>query len=231
MTRVSRMTRVARLRALLALLVVAAASAGACNIAAPAFYILHGPPRTPAVYTLADRPTVIFVDDRANAIPRQPDAMRRLLDDEASRQLMEKKVLSNTIRPQDEISVARRHDRYSDVLSIGAIGEAVGAEQVIYVQMIEFRETPDGFTPRPQGACEVKVIDVANQARLFPPPDAPTPSHAVRVLLPAVNEELYKSNPGRLQIYRTLAGEMGSEIAKLFYEHETKELGGQLEAP
>jgi hypothetical protein len=212
-----------------AALLVAALAAGSCNILGPAAYLVYGPPRTDAVYKLTDRPTVVFVDDRANTIPRQSDGMCRTIADQVSRELMKKNVLTTTIRPGDAIGVARRYDRYGDVLSIDAIGEAVKAEQVIYVQMVDFSDTPDGVTPRPQAACEVKVIDVAGDTRLFPPADAAAPTHAVRAALPFVDEELYSSSSGRLQIYRQLAEELGSQVAKLFYSHETKELGGQLD--
>jgi hypothetical protein len=210
------------------LLVAASAATGACNVLAPAFYIVHGPPRTEAVHKLSDVPTVVFVDDRRNAIPRQADGMRRAIADRVSRDLMVNKVLATTIRPQDAISVSRSQDRHGAIMPIDAIGEAVGAAQIIYVQMVEFRESPDGFTPRPEGACEVRVIDVQNDVRVFPAPDAPSPSHMVRVALPAVEADLYRSNHGLLRIDQALAEELGNQIGKLFYAHETKELGGQL---
>ena len=43
-----------------------------------------------------------------------------------------------------------------------------------------------------------------------------------------VNEDLYRSMSSRRALEEKLALELGERIAKLFYEHETKELGGNL---
>ena len=99
-----------------------------CNIAAPIYYLLHGPARTPAVYDLADRPTVVFVDDRSNTIAHNAASMRRLIAATVSTELMRKNLLTVTIRPQDALAMSRQHDRFKDVMPVDAIGEAVGAE-------------------------------------------------------------------------------------------------------
>ena len=40
-----------------------------CNILSPAAYLAMGQDKAPAKYVLEDRSTVVFVDDRNNAIP------------------------------------------------------------------------------------------------------------------------------------------------------------------
>jgi hypothetical protein len=211
-----------------ALFAIAAAGPAGCNIVAPAYFLLHGPPKTPAAYELEDRPTIVFVDDRNNAIPRNSATLRRSIADHTSEDLMTREILTTTIRPQDAISLARQSDRFDEVMSIEELGRAVGAEQVIYVQMLAFTETVDGATPRPAAACEVKVIDVVNRYRLFPPDGGDESGFMVQVTMGTLNTEAYQSASSRLQIHQALAIKTGDEVAKLFYDHETTELGGNL---
>ncbi len=139
-----------------------------CNIIAPLAILLAPDPKVEAAYKLQDRPTVVFVDDRHGVV--SPTTLRRVLADRISQDLMLKKVVTQTISPRDAEAVARQRDSHNSMLPIDAIGRAVGAEQVIYVEIIEFTDRIDRYTPRPKGACRVRVLDVTNRVRLFPPP-------------------------------------------------------------
>jgi hypothetical protein len=197
-----------------------------CNIVGPAAYIIEGPPSVEAQHTLADVPTLVFIDDRSNVV--NPVSLRRVIADKASEVLMVKKLLTTTISPQDAMTVARQRERNSNILSIEDIGKTVGAQQVIYVEMLQFQDTPDGFTPRPMAACRVRLIDVENRKRLFPPPDSQEASRLVQVMTREVDPSIYSTRSGRLQVFNILAEDIGEEVAKLFYKHERKELGGNL---
>jgi hypothetical protein len=215
----------------LAVVVVVAVSATlpGCNIVAPVYYLIEGPPKTPAMYTLPDVPTVVFIDDRNNAIKRNSDILRRRIADETSRRLMKQKLVTTTIRPQDAIAAARVHDRHDKVLSIDGIAESVGAEQIIYVQLVEFTESTDGYTPRPYAVARVKVLDVVNNVRLFPAPGGLEDFHLLEVIGLPQNTELYQNQTSIQVVHQELADLMGEKIAKLFYTHETKEIGSQLD--
>ena len=216
-----------RFRTWLTLGLMALASLGAgCNILGPASYIVSGPPTIEAQHTLADVPTVIYIDDRSNQV--NPISLRRVIADTASEDLMVKELLTTTISPQDAMNIAARNDRNKQIMSIEDIGKAVGAKQVIYVEMLQFTDTPDGFTPRPIAACRVRVVDVENRQRVFPGPDVRDASHPMQVMTREVDPELYRTRSGRLQVFQGLAVETGHEIGKLFYKHERKELGGNL---
>lgn len=208
-------------------LVLALASAGGCNILGGVGYIVHGPPKAPAVYELQDRPTVIFVDDRNSTIPARSEIIRRRIAEVASRELMNRGLVTVTIQPQDALAAARLHDRYEQVMSIDKIGATVGAEQVIYVEMLAFKATTDGYTPKPYAACMVKVWDADANERLFPGPEVPEGAHPLQVSGLPVNPELYRSRGTLVQVYETLADQVGIELTKLFYEHEIRELGSQ----
>ncbi|MDG2291928.1 MAG: hypothetical protein P8L37_04655, partial [Phycisphaerales bacterium] len=120
-----------------------------CNIASAVGYAVHPEPEFEAEYTLANVPTVIFIDDRRGVV--NPTRLRRVIADEATAQLMEEGVISegNMIAPRDAMVAARRSDRSDDVVPIAHIAELVGADQVIYVDVNQFALTFDGVTPDP----------------------------------------------------------------------------------
>ena len=212
------------------MIVVAATSAGlvSCNILGPATYFAFGQSKAEAKYVLLDRRTVVFVDDRHNAIPLNATRIRRTIADKVSMDLMAQEVLTATISSRDAMALARRRDREGKLLSMETIGESVGAQQVIYVEMMGFRGSPDGVTPRPSASCRVKVIDVANRTRLFPAPDAHQAWQDVSVESLPISLELYRTAAGRREIEEMLAKLLGDQVAKLFYGHVPREIGTRL---
>lgn len=197
-----------------------------CNVVGPAAYLVEGPPKTDAVHTLADVPTVVYIDDRAGVVPAN---LRPVIADKISQDLMVKKALTTTIRGQDAMAYANRHERHSDLLSMEEIGKAVGAKQMIYVRMVQFSDTEDGYVPRPLAQCEVRVLDIENRQRVFPPADGDQSAVPVRAATREVDPDLYRTRSGRLKVFESLADETGTAIAKLFYKHETRELGASLQ--
>lgn len=208
-----------------ALEVAACCCIGGCNIVAPVAVLVTPPPTIPAQYTLQDVPTVVFVDDRDNMV--NPSSLRRVIADSASSEILDEKLVSMTISPQDAMLIASRSDRNNALMNIEEIGKAVGAHQVIYVKITQFAATEDGYTPVPIAAASVKVIDVVNHARVFPGSDM-AEGYPVRCTGKPVDPTMYATRNTRLQIYESLSAQLGSEIAKVFYKHEYKELGEHL---
>jgi hypothetical protein len=169
---------------------VVCALMGSCNYLAPAAYLAFGQPKAPALYEPLDRSTVVFVDDRNNAIPMNATRIRREIADQVSTALMEQEVITD---------------------------------------MISFQGSPDGYSPRPTASCQLKIIDVANRARLFPAPGGDQPFFPVTVISPPISPELYTSTDGRRQIETILAVLLGDQIGKLFYKHVPDELGTRLD--
>jgi hypothetical protein len=216
-------------------LILAVATAGlllpaGCNIVTPIVYAIEGPGQIDAELVLEDRPTVVFIDDRSNLL--SPITLRRDIADTVSKELMRHAKLTVTIRPVDAMAVARRLDTNDEPMAIDRIAREVGAEQIIYVQMLAWRRTPDGFTPRPTAACSVQVIDAMNSAILYPPmvegEGAARTGRTVQTMLQPMPESAYDSRAAIRQLQETLAQELGGEIAKLFYKHERIDLGGNL---
>lgn len=210
---------------LVAVLGLLPAVLGGCNIVGPVAAVAAGPPKVDAMYTLADVPTVVFIDDRNNLV--SPASLRRSIAERASQELMVNEVVANTISPQDALLIASRSDRASELMGIEDIGRAVGAQQVVYVAITAFKDTPDGYTPRPLASAEVKVIDVVNRQRVFPAGSG-TPGWEVKTLGKPIDPTMYASRASRLQVYEALAQQLGDEVAKVFYKHEYKEVGERL---
>jgi hypothetical protein len=212
--------------AVTALLLLAVAG---CNIVAPVAYIVGGPPKIDAEYTLLDRPTVVFVDDRGNVIPSNAQALRRALADRLSEELMVRKLVTTTIAPRDAMAIAAARDKHGELMAMDTIGREVGADQIIYIEMLAFGLSPDGVTPRPTAICQVRVIDVEERSRLYPlDDDSGQVARTVQASLPEFDPNAASSPASRLKIYQALAEVTGVDIAKLFYRHEKKELGSQL---
>ncbi|TDJ56296.1 MAG: hypothetical protein E2O40_04685 [Planctomycetota bacterium] len=211
-----------------AIIVSVAAVMGSCNILQPAAYLAIGQAKAPARYVLEDTPTVVFVDDRNNAIPINSSRVRRAVADNVTNQLMSRDLVTITISPRDAMALSRNQDRQGKLMSMGALGEAVGAEQLIYIEMLSYRGSPDNVTPRPSAACRLKVIDVVNKTRMFPGPDAEKDWQEIIVQGRPVSPELYRSNAGRREIEKMLAATIADKVTKLFYKHIPDELGSRL---
>ncbi len=205
-----------------------AALLSACNILGPAVYLAKGQPKAPARYVLEDRPTVVFVDDRNSAIPINSSRARRAIAEGITKQLASRELVTETISPRDAMALSRNQDREGKLMSMGALGETVGAEQLIYIEMLSYRGSPDNITSSPAAACRVKVIGIVNKTRLFPPPGADKAWQDVIAQGPIVSPELYRSSAGRRQIEQLLAEGIADRVTKLFYKHIPDELGSRL---
>tara|TARA_Y100000589_G_scaffold21690_2_gene18071 strand:+ start:11244 stop:11930 length:687 start_codon:yes stop_codon:yes gene_type:complete len=204
---------------------------GGCNIVSAVSFVAQPEPEIEAKYQLQDVPTVVFLDDRRNRI--SPTRLRRVIAEEATTVLMEEGVVSreNMIPARDAIRVSSRHDRAGKLLSVHAIGEAVGATQIIFVSVDEFALTRDGQTPEPKAICRVRVIDVKNEERLFPDPSSADSYgyYQLVVDLPNVDPHGFHTISTRNDLNDRLAVTTGDEIAKLFFTYTVSELGGRIE--
>lgn len=217
-----------RLRTLGAALCCAAALAGVagCNIVAPVAYLVGGPPKTPALYELdRRRPTVVFVDDRASVAPRR--ALRAAIGQEAESTMIEQGVVDqqSMISASAALRMAMA-ERYGEPRSIDAIGEDVGAEVVVYVEMISWSLRGDGVVFAPTARVSVKVLDVANDVRLWPQTIG---GHVMTVQLPQTASEGPTNRVERNAVEEGLARLIGLRVARLFYTHQPDPLSGRLD--
>lgn len=193
--------------------VLAAVFAGGCNIFGPAVYFLGGPAKTKALYKLdAKRPTVVFVDDRSNKVPRR--ATRMVIAQEAERTLAGEKVVQELISTQSA-ALAASQDK-EKATPISEIGRSVSAEVVIYATVDQFSLTTDGQRYSPIAVLRVKVIDATSDTRLWP--DDPNGA-VVRVQLPPKTSELPSTSAARFTAEDELAKQTGLELAWVFVDH------------
>lgn len=202
--------------AVCAALVAAFAFAGGCNIVAGAAYIIEGPPKIEAQHKLEEkRATVFFIDDRSNVVPRR--SLRAAMGLEADQTLLENKGIDKDkmLASQSALS-ASAADRTSKPKSITSIGKAVGAEVVVYVDMRSFTLSQDGASYQPSATAVVKVIDVANNRRIWPAEGDGWPLK----VQPPVSGDAPKSVAEKNKAETALAKAAGKELARLFFTYE-----------
>ena len=196
--------------------------AAGCNYLLPASYIIEGPPKAPAAFELPSKRTVVIVDDKINRMPRV--ALRVGIGDSVGTHLLENNVVPETITTRDAVALIRRMDTASKPVSIQRICESLGAEQVVYVEIDEFNLSGGRDEGGPEAVALIKVLDITNGSRLWPTAG----SEAVQSSLQDINPSLISTSAGRREVEDKLAEKLGEDIAKLFYAHERRELGGRL---
>ena len=193
-----------------------------CNYLLPASYIIEGPPKAPAAFELPSKRTVVIVDDKINRMPR--GALRVRIGHSVGTHLLENNVVPETITTRDAVALIRRMDTASKPVSIQRICESLGAEQVVYVEIDEFNLSGGRDEGGPEAVALIKVLDITNGSRLWPTAG----SEAVQSSLQDINPSLIATSAGRREVEDKLAEKLGEDIAKLFYAHERRELGGRL---
>lgn len=187
---------------------------GGCNIVGPLFVAFSPPPSIKAQYTLdPKRPTIVFIDDRSNRLPRR--SLRQVIADEAQRVLLEGKCVETLIDSKAGVAAASG-DRSGEPMPIVEIGRAAKAEVVIYVTIDGFALTPDGQTYSPSAAFRAKVLDARDEQRLWP--DDPA-GHAVGLEPVQKNDFTPRNNSELLKAEIELAKRTGMAVGQLFTKH------------
>ncbi len=198
--------------------VCAAWPLGGCNILGPAIYFAVGPEKAQAVYVLdKDRPTVFFIDDRANRVPQR--SVRELIGTVAEKTLLDGEAARNVIESRRVQAVVAR-ERFGKPMGIAEVGMALEAEVVIYAWIDEFSLSPDGQTYLPSASLRMKVIDATTKARLFPAEGA-EPWHIVTVKVPLQQGAPPTTNTERALAEENLARWVGRALGRQFFEHQT----------
>jgi hypothetical protein len=195
-----------------------------CNIVAPIAYAIEGPGTIEAEHTLAAVDTVVLVDDPRSRMPRLP--LRVELGEAVGRILLREKLVPKVISTRDAVAFMRSNDRRSTPASVEAVAKAVGASQVVYIQVVEFSLRGQDGSPRPFSQVLVRVIDVGGRTRAYPadPPEG-------RLVLSQTREastELYATPSSRRVLEESLVAKAAVDVAKLFYKHDRVEFGENL---
>ncbi len=187
-----------------------------CNIIGPVASIAAGPPTQAALYPLdRERPTVVFIDDRASVLPRR--SLRQTIAQQIQNDLLGQSVVKTVIDSKSIAALAARDpaDKPSD---ISTLGKAVSAEIVIYVSLDRFGISPDGQVNQPFADARVKVLDVTKpQPRVWPDDRE---GHSVSLIMPQRRGDMPKTASALASEQETVAKVLGDNIAQLFYKHE-----------
>lgn len=204
--------------ALAAAATVALAMPAGCNILGPIFVAFSPPPTIKAEYQLdPKRPTVIFIDDRSNRLPRR--VYRQVIAEEAQRVLLDEKSVESLIDFKAAVA-ATNADRSGEPMPIVEIGRAAKADVIIYVTIDAFTLSPDGQSYSPSAAVRAKVVDAVDEKRLWPEDPAGFP-----LALKPIEKNDYKprSNADVLKAETELAKRTGTAIGQLFAKHYEQE--------
>ena len=202
---------------LAALTLAASTFLASCNIIGPAYVLAAGPEKQKALFTLdRERPTVIFVDDRASVLPRR--TLRQTVAKRIESELLGQKSLTTVIDSSTIAGVASR-DPADSPTDIASLGKSVSAEVVIYVSLDRFAVSPDGQVYQPFADARVKVLDITKQQpRVWP---QEREGYTASLIMPQGRNNLPATPAAAAAAQETLAAELGVTIARLFFTHES----------
>lgn len=203
-------------RLLLGSIVLSAAIPAGCNIVGPAVYFIHGPAKTPPQFVLPpDKPTIVFVDDRANILPNR-STRQRIAHAAESALLGGQAVGKGEILDSDAILTVAAQERFGKPMGIAEIGKAVGAATVIYATADSFGISPNGQEYAPFATLRVKVIDVESRERIWPTQDREWAPLSVSIA--DQGRFVPTSSSDRAAAEYKLADQTGLSLARMFIE-------------
>jgi len=191
------------------------------------------PEKVKPLYELQEVPTVVLVDDMRSLLANPNftgEISERVIFD-----LTEEKVL------KPEMTISSKRVRELEALlgeeygqtSIDRIGRALGAEQVIHVNVEKVEITAEPGVMHPQATVTVKVIDAKQVKRVFPSATASTnlPGDVESTRGHPVKTELRHRFSGEMNrgeervMVQKLVDRIGMNVARLFYKHNKSDVG------
>jgi len=203
-----------------------ATSLSSCNIIGAAANLFSPPQKSEPKYVPPkDKKVLVFVDDRPTPVSWEP--IKRDLTEELNAQLVEHKVVQSTI-PYDRLLDLRSREPNFSNLGVAAIGQKLGADLVLYVNITSFRLKEDERTPVWEGRIQtcIRWIDATaveeDRARLWPKMIGSEGYIPEGVALPAKEESSLSYGT---TLSHKLAVKMADIITKLFYIYEIPPIG------
>ena len=178
------------------------------------------PPKVAAVYDPPKGKTIaVFVDDPADVIGYEP--ARRKLVEEINHLLKDHGVAGRTVSYEAMQTALAGTTRAADpTFSLSEIGQVVGADVVLYLEVKEFRLKDNPSLPIWNGTFVTlaRMVEVG-VGRLWPKDRAqgyPVPPAKERI-----RHEVSETFGRTLAVL--LAEKMARNVAQLFYKHEAKQ--------
>ena len=184
---------------------------GGCAAAGAIAYKVAGPPKIDAKYTPAKKATLVLVENYHHQTSAEPDSdlIARYIGDE---------LTSNNVVPLVDLDRLRelRDSRPAEFpkMSVTAIGRAVEAKQVLYVQLQSSDVTPLQGGEALQGSASVivKLIDADSGKTLWPSDLSDGYPLATSTQLGST------ARPSAMDVRERMYHTLADQVAKLFYK-------------
>jgi hypothetical protein len=180
-------------------------------------YKVTPPPATPAVYKLPNENTLVLVENYRN--PGVSDQDTERLGREIADQF-KKHNIAPVVDPDKLFDYRSGKGSAFDQMTIAAIGRAMGADQVVYVDVVDYggEWTLASDMLHPKATIRVRVVNVKTG-------DTAWPSEAARGY--PMNIELQyaeiKDTTSAMDEQEAICQSTADHVAKLFYKHEEDE--------
>ena len=198
-------------------LALAALLAGAGGCAPFAWFValFEQPVKVKAVFKPPKGKTMlVFVDNLSHWLDYEP--VKGELTERLNKQLREHGIAAGTISHERLSEFIAATPRFNQ-LGVIEVGQRLGADIVLYVQIDKFSLKDDRVSPVWRGRFHVtvRVVDV-KAGRIWP--KGPGPGYVVPpVEIPARTDS---SATYGAHLAKIMAGKMADRVAKLFYDHE-----------
>lgn len=163
------------------------------------------------------KPTMLVLVDESTFQSASYPPIRQTLTQTVNQHLEEQGVAGNTVSVSRLLKYAAATPGYQ-LLSIQEIGEAMQADYVVYVKIVDFRlqDSPDVSIWNGRLEATARVVDARSGQCLWPL-GLPDGFPVEPVIVPRHND----SSPRYAQrLAKEMARTLGDRVAKLFYEHE-----------
>ena len=192
------------------------------------------PPKIKASYDLADRPTLVLVDDPSGRLgdPTLPHEIANQIAFHLSKESIVSQA--NLIEPHHLYELKAKLGKDYSRTPVDRIGRELGAQQVIhvYVESVSYTQNPGMY--HPIATIHVKVIDAVKSKRLFPPQktlddeNSSLSHHTVNISMPHRTMSDDGHNAVR-HFGRPLVERLGRNVARLFFDHPPRQPGEPFE--
>jgi hypothetical protein len=188
-----------------------------CNVIGLAAYRTAGPTKVPPKFKPAPTPMVVLAESyRARGIGvTDADALARYV----SKQLDQNKV-APVVSPETLLDYRSQAGSAYERASMASIGRAVGARQVIYVELVESKvDAAIGSNiVKGSAAAKVRVIDADTGTLLWPTESGD--GYPLSVETPPFSPD---KGMNEINVRDAVLRELGDRIAKLFYEWQPED--------
>jgi len=150
-----------------AVLVTAVLGCAGCGGVGALMHMAFGPPAVDALYTPPKQPTLVLVENYQDqdAGSSDGDTIAREVGDQLHEHAELDVIDPDKVVPLRSEQPAAFHD-----MSIPAVGRAVGAKQVVYVNLVEDESSPDptGGAVHATATARVRLVDATTGKVLWP---------------------------------------------------------------